>query len=773
MARWATISNDSPTVIDALDRGALVDRIVGLVEEVQAPFTLGVYGGWGSGKSSIMKRVRWRLDPPRDGRPLAGPPRGAPVSEPAGEDDLRWRRTVWFNAWEHQNDTDPAVALLQEARRMLRPSLWNRWRMRKWFRILRDAIGPALEKAGQPVAAVGGPLTAWRQSVERVNRDLFAVQEDQVRKREAFTEIVNLLAKRADRGKIIIFIDDLDRCDDDKVARRLLDDIKTYLDHSRCVFVVGVNSAKLRAQRDDAQDDGSQGAGHRGESLGEDRLNKIINYPFYVPPLEKEQYGHFVVRMLKECFGWESGNAGGDSTKPPPDHRLDVPQIQKVADILKEILAARSASVRETVRLCNVFIVNHELTSSSFGETGLWGDYRPEAVAVLSAVQAFYPEAHEWLCSEQDWPADKAETSAAEGKLRWLFGSTSTPVEALRGGMSLRGTKVLDQARRVVKLPEGRERLPLYLSMWGHPHQSFDRHNSRWNHEYRARQDMDLVQTLEWIRSPQGRVAGKSAWETGDLRVVKLGKHWWWVVTDDERLKQEIEDLRKERSGLDGENEGDRERMSGIDRAIAAREEALASFEGEVPRALLLSEGMVDAMQYDSEAHSFSEWRDAKPGAELKGALWRDSTLRHWLRTDFADDHLPADVRDAVLTVTTTTETDWAGPEKFQNWDEKAKNEQRGEALAKDKRDDETIFLLKWEEVFPEGSPFVLGEVDVDARGPDGAVSFWWLRSPGSYPIYALGVLPSSLAGPDLRRSLFWAGGWAGVRPAFWLNLES
>ena len=775
VTQWAQISNDSPTVADALDRGVLVERIADIVDSVPPPFTLGLYGGWGSGKSSIMKLVRRRLDPPRDGRPLPAPPRGD-VPAPPSEEDLRWRRTVWFNAWEHQRDTDPAVALLQEAQRMLRPSWWNRWRMRKWFRILRDAIGPALEKAG-PTAVVGGPLTALRQSAEQTNRDLFAVQEDQVRKREAFTEIVNLLARRADGGRIIIFVDDLDRCGDD-AAVRLLDDIKTYLDHPRCVFVVGVNSAKLRAQRDvqhkDAQRDDAQGAEPRGEGLGEDRLDKIINYPFYVPPLEKEQYDHFVVKMLKEKFGWE-----GASEKKPPDHRLDVSQVQKVADILKEVLASRSASVRETVRLCNVFIVNHELVSKSFGNTGLWGDYRAEVVAVLSAVQAFHPGVHEWLGNRQDVSqTGTTEASAGEKKLRWLFGGGDFP----EGGKPLKDTEVLNQARTAVQLVAGRERLPLYLSMWGHPHQQFARPaESRWDYEYRARQDLDLDQKVQWIRSTQGLgvkdpddpAKEKLDWEEGDLRVVKLGDYWWWIVKDEGgALEQQISDLKEERKAVDGEQDRERERAAEIDNAIADLESRRDECAPQGPRALLLSEGLVATMKYDEEVPGFEEWNSSDASKGLKGALWGDSTLRRWLQADFFKS-LPEAVRDRILEHDATTEVDWIGQSGFAPWVEKIGEARKKKASDNDPVTNEKIFLLKYEEIFGDEPLCKLGVADRDARTDDGVVGFWWLRSPGNTPYNAWAVLPSALAGPDTLNISFWAGAPAGVRPAFWLNLKS
>ncbi|MCL2090522.1 MAG: KAP family NTPase [Micrococcales bacterium] len=741
--QFALVRNDSPTVDDVLNREDVVKRIVHIVKTVKPPFTLGVYGGWGSGKSSIMLAVRERLETDGffgpEGRiyagPVPGPPRGVPVPVGDGatlhDDEVRdYRGTVWFNAWEHQADTDPAVAMLQEARRLLRPSWLNRWRMRKWFRILRDAIGPALEGVGP---RVGASVAALRMSAEKVNRDLFAVQEDQVRKKEAFREIVSLLARRNRKGRIVFFVDDLDRCDD-KVAVRLLDDIKTYLDQTKCVFVIGVNAAKLRDQQDGDGQPKVADQGSASERLGEDRLAKIISYPFYVPPLEEEQYGQFLVETLRERF--EKPDSTWSSV------------AQQVADLMKAVLADRSASVRETVRLSNVFTVNYELSRAALTEEGQLPWFQPEVVAVLSAVQAFHPTVHEWLCTNQDWPDDEdrrlpeqRRASAVGKKVLYLFRGEGQLSDGAEVRYRELGVTILRQAREGVTLRanEGETddqtagRLGLYLTLGARAEQVLDRpEGSRWTTEHRARPNLTVGEVQKWILTRTLDGSGKG-WDATELPVVKIGAHWWWVL------------------GVEKKN-----------------------IQGEGPKqcALLLAENFVDIREYDSETPDFRFWGNSEH-ANLKGTLWSDSTVRSWLRGEFKDT-LPKDVSERIVRVMTQTPTDWAGDNKSTDWDQQVRGDQRGKAEKGDSLSDETIFLLSWEEIFRQGGIYDLKKLDRDARASDGVVGFWWLRSPGYGPIHAWAVLPSSLADPGDRggRGL-WAGSRAGVRPAFWLNLGS
>jgi hypothetical protein len=250
-SRGFVISSDSPAMDgnDPLEFEALARRLERIIvaSRESAPFTVSVEGGWGVGKSTLMRRLERRLQtkPSEKEAPLA--------------------KTVWFNAW-----TAPETRVLEGLVRSVLDEL-DKNALRRLARKKNLVRG-----VGLGVSIVAGFFhlgTVVDRIWEQVSVD--PKQRNKLNEfvREAMT---NWLAKTSTKGKlIVVFVDDLDRCSPAAVIQ-VFEAMKLYLDAPGFVFVLGWDTEQVL----------NAVAVNRGG--GEDRLpqryiEKIVQLGFRIP----------------------------------------------------------------------------------------------------------------------------------------------------------------------------------------------------------------------------------------------------------------------------------------------------------------------------------------------------------------------------------------------------------------------------------------------------------------------------------------------------------
>ena len=229
-----------------------------------APLTLGVFGSWGSGKTSLMQMLKGRLD--------------ANTTQPK-------TKTLWFNAWRYEGREEAQSALihaiitkLSEDKSLLQDAADVIKRLKDGASVLKLAkfIGKTVLTM---TPDLGGFVDCFKEQSQKIAETM-----------EQFDKDFNELLGRAKIGRIVVFIDDLDRCSSEKVIETF-ETIKLFLNTPACTFVIGADAEKIQ------------------EAVGEvysvadkqrrrDYLEKIIQLPFCIPQQDLRDIACYVGMLI-------------------------------------------------------------------------------------------------------------------------------------------------------------------------------------------------------------------------------------------------------------------------------------------------------------------------------------------------------------------------------------------------------------------------------------------------------------------------------------------
>ncbi len=218
-----------------------------------APLTMGIFGAWGSGKSSLMRMLKAHID--------------AQVGE--GDDD-RSTKTLEFNAWRYEGREEAQSALIHAILAKLQEGQTLGQEMVNLFGTLkRNASVLKLAKFTTKslmtmTPDIGGFIDCFQKESEEVAKTMQRFESD-------FSEC---LAKMQIE-RIVVFIDDLDRCSDAKVIETF-ETIKLFLNVPACTFVIGADDERIKECVGSVY-------GVADEGRRKDFLEKIIQIPFSIP----------------------------------------------------------------------------------------------------------------------------------------------------------------------------------------------------------------------------------------------------------------------------------------------------------------------------------------------------------------------------------------------------------------------------------------------------------------------------------------------------------
>ncbi|TFL16041.1 KAP family P-loop NTPase fold protein [Jannaschia formosa] len=381
--------------LDRLDRTRAAKALCAVLDNpsVETPLTIGVLGGWGTGKTSLMLLLKHELR--RDA--LA---RG-------GARDV----SLWFDAWTYARQehslwralllnitaglrkaegltTDP----LPEPKKKLRDKLDELEDSLYRSQVLHEKGDPRVNwgaapplladlalrvaTAGLSDAATGGkgPFVRFKELVTGEDaREAVALIEREQRERyvaevrsldqfhRAFRDALALAGIGKDR-RMILFVDDLDRClPEDAVSA--IEAIKLFLNQEGCVFVLGMDPDVVET---------GIGVRYRGGGTElpfepSDYLDKVIQLPFRLPAPAAERIAGLV----------------DDLAQQDPTGVID--------DVRTIALAFIPPNPRSLKRALNVLLLAAQLEGSTAHDAR---KTRRERLAKLIVLQMFHRKAY-------------------------------------------------------------------------------------------------------------------------------------------------------------------------------------------------------------------------------------------------------------------------------------------------------------------------------------------------------------------------------------------
>lgn len=224
-----------------------------LDSNLPTPYVIGLDGEWGSGKTTLLKKTFNLINEQRSSN----------------------YTTVWFDAWKYEK-YDPVLALYQHILQELEKS--------------KGALKSKLKEILLNTALLASDLLA---------RESLGVTLDDIRERYAtgIEEIKTIHEKLEENigqdGRLIVFIDDLDRCENENILA-ILSNVKEVLNSKKTVFILGIDMKKIAISWD---------IKHRGYEIakieGKEHVDKLFQLKLRIPPKSQEELMRYVNSLIR------------------------------------------------------------------------------------------------------------------------------------------------------------------------------------------------------------------------------------------------------------------------------------------------------------------------------------------------------------------------------------------------------------------------------------------------------------------------------------------
>lgn len=297
---------DKETNIDYLNFGYIVDLIVEIAMNRElTPSTIGLYGDWGSGKSSLMKLARDRIE-------------GISKAKKKKVDDTPKTLCIEFNGWLFEGYEDTKTSLcgtildkLDDAQRF-GPEVANKAKDLIKKIDFKKLIGKGV-KFGMDYLLTGGigaltdlTLSSILNSLKDKSGSIetkdiedvlakFKTEEKTRTEIKKFRDDFKQLLEDSKVENVIVFIDELDRCSPDTILD-LFEAMRLFLFVDGMSFIIGADERLIQY----AIKTKYKEVPGNNLDIGKEYLEKVIQYPVTIPQLNHAEVNQYLVCLLLE-----------------------------------------------------------------------------------------------------------------------------------------------------------------------------------------------------------------------------------------------------------------------------------------------------------------------------------------------------------------------------------------------------------------------------------------------------------------------------------------
>lgn len=224
----------SPTVVDKLRFTPTVDAVAKRIMENknnEHGFTVGIFGDWGTGKSSFLLQLKKKLKKNEKLEENEKP-----------ENDRSKYIFVCFQAWRFRRADNPEVALVN-AMFATTPDLLQSFLGNAGGTFLSLLYGIKMKIGVKDFAEVEVDAGKTLDAASKRDKQRYGPMTDE---RFFLHQAIHKTFSSDLKGKLcVVFIDDLDRCMNED-ALYILEALKAIFDVPNCVFVIAADRRKIK-----------------------------------------------------------------------------------------------------------------------------------------------------------------------------------------------------------------------------------------------------------------------------------------------------------------------------------------------------------------------------------------------------------------------------------------------------------------------------------------------------------------------------------------------